>query len=96
MRDPLQGQKCSVCRKIYVVPRTEWLEWWSVEGEGGLPFLRRGCSWGCVPGGDGDVEFENNGDGEGEGEGEEGGRMEGFDVRGWTSKSKITALLGLS
>jgi hypothetical protein len=56
----LGGQACSVCGAPYVLPRTEWLEWWFVSGEeaggklgwaldGLVPFLRRGCSVGCLP-----------------------------------------------
>lgn len=54
---------CSVCHRSFVVARTEWIEWWDCATyENGLkgprasgaelrplPFLRRGCSWGCVP-----------------------------------------------
>ena len=57
------GQQCSVCRQEYVVPRTEWLEWWDCSPhENGmkrprssgeklrpLPFKRFGCSWACIP-----------------------------------------------
>lgn len=57
------GQQCSVCRKEYIIPRTEWLEWWdctpyengmkrprtSGEELRPLPFKRFGCSWSCVP-----------------------------------------------
>lgn len=45
----LQG--CSVCRKQYVVPRAEWIEFWfdgHGSGEQFLPFVRRTCSWKCV------------------------------------------------
>ena len=57
-------RKCSVCRREYILPRTEWLEFWhrvvvhpskpktlqaqSID-ELFLPFLRRGCSLQCVP-----------------------------------------------
>lgn len=58
------GRSCSVCHRDYVIPRTEWLEWWDctphengMKGPRGpgeklrpLPFRRFGCSWGCVPG----------------------------------------------
>lgn len=55
---------CSVCERSYVIPRTEWIEFWHripvnpmnpelLTGIGMdelfLPFLRRGCSWRCVP-----------------------------------------------
>ncbi|OKL60639.1 hypothetical protein UA08_04269 [Talaromyces atroroseus] len=57
------GMSCSVCHRSFVIPRTEWIEWWDCTTyENGLksprvsgaelrplPFLRRGCSWGCVP-----------------------------------------------
>lgn len=56
------GRKCSVCNRSFVIPRTEWIEWWDcAPHENGLkgprapgqklrplPFLRRGCSWACV------------------------------------------------
>ena len=56
------GQTCSVCKHEYIVPRTEWVEWWYCElggsilsdrdrvlaqDRGPVPFLRRGCSWSC-------------------------------------------------
>ncbi|KUL91486.1 hypothetical protein ZTR_01477 [Talaromyces verruculosus] len=57
------GMSCSVCHRSFVIPRTQWIEWWDCATyENGLksprapgaelrplPFLRRGCSWGCVP-----------------------------------------------
>lgn len=56
-------QICSVCGRNFIVPRTEWIEWWDCsiyetsmkqrepnEKLRPLPFIRRGCSWGCVPG----------------------------------------------
>lgn len=57
------GQQCSICQKEYIIPRTEWLEWWdctpyekgmklaraSGEKLRPLPFKRFGCSWICVP-----------------------------------------------
>ncbi|KAJ5735129.1 uncharacterized protein N7483_000254 [Penicillium malachiteum] len=57
------GQQCSVCQREYVIPRTEWLEWWDCTPyeNGGkrprasgemirpLPFKRFGCSGTCVP-----------------------------------------------
>lgn len=46
------GTLCSVCKKPYVIPRAEWIEWWhgvsSVAAV--LPLLRRACSWGCASG----------------------------------------------
>ncbi|CAI7579947.1 unnamed protein product [Penicillium glandicola] len=58
------GQPCSVCQREYVIPRTEWMEWWDFTPcENGmkmprcpgeklrpLPFRRVGCSLSCVPG----------------------------------------------
>ena len=56
------GQDCSVCGKGYIIPRTEWIEWWycvphkqpRLESFWGpfthrtpVPLLRRGCSWAC-------------------------------------------------
>ncbi len=56
-------QKCSVCGSDYIIPRTEWLEWWYIrpwtspldcspkilqQSHRPVPFLRRGCSWACV------------------------------------------------
>ena len=46
------GVSCSVCGQEYVIPRTEWVEWYpDMTGQGSepIPFLRRGCSWHCVP-----------------------------------------------
>jgi hypothetical protein len=57
------GMSCSVCHRSFVVARTQWIEWWDCATyENGLkgprasgaelrplPFLRKGCSWGCVP-----------------------------------------------
>lgn len=57
------GMSCSVCHRSFVIPRTQWIEWWDCATyENGLkcprasgaelrplPFLRRGCSWGCIP-----------------------------------------------
>lgn len=62
----MSGRCCSVCYRSFVIPRTEWIEWWDVSTyENGLkgprcpgeklrplPFRRVGCSWACVPGGD--------------------------------------------
>ena len=55
------GRNCSVCGHEYIVPRTEWVEWWCLvppngsgkmenaldQSGGPIPFLRRGCSWAC-------------------------------------------------
>lgn len=60
------GRSCSVCHRSFVISRAEWIEWWDcttyesglkgprLSGEKlrPLPFLRRGCSWACVPGAD--------------------------------------------
>ena len=44
------GTKCSVCKRKYIVPRAEWIEWWAVwfATSAVLPLLRRACSWGCA------------------------------------------------
>ena len=42
---------CSVCRKQYVIPRAEWMEFWydgNGSGEQFLPFVRKACGWKCV------------------------------------------------
>jgi Leucine-rich repeat (LRR) protein len=60
-----EGQRfCSVCGRSYIIPRAEWIEFWHRipvnpinpemltdigMDELFLPFLRRGCSWHCVP-----------------------------------------------
>lgn len=56
------GKICSVCGREYIIPRTEWLEWWYcipseaiMTGDSisfqmdrkPVPLLRRGCSWAC-------------------------------------------------
>ena len=56
------GQSCSVCGNEYIIPRTEWIEWWYCIPEQisrgqqdsslamhrmPVPLLRRGCSWAC-------------------------------------------------
>ena len=56
------GQSCSVCGNEYIIPRTEWIEWWYCileqvprgQPDSSLathrmpvPLLRRGCSWAC-------------------------------------------------
>jgi hypothetical protein len=52
------GRTCSVCGRNYIIPRTQWVEYWHVPPKMGQrsckeemfwPFLRRGCSPGCVP-----------------------------------------------
>ena len=46
------GSRCTVCGKDFIIPRTEWIEWWTglpnVQSFG-IPLLRRGCSWRCLP-----------------------------------------------
>lgn len=60
-------RKCTICDRKFVIPRTEWVEWWELEQspsgpvtseenvrprdiiESQLPFMRRGCSWRCLP-----------------------------------------------
>ncbi|KAL1967620.1 hypothetical protein VTN77DRAFT_3135 [Rasamsonia byssochlamydoides] len=58
------GRCCSICHRSFVIARAQWIEWWDCTTyENGLkgprapgaelrplPFLRRGCSWACVPG----------------------------------------------
>lgn len=44
-------EACSVCRKSYVIPRAQWVEYWfdgHGSGEQFLPFMRSACSWKCV------------------------------------------------
>jgi hypothetical protein len=52
------GRLCSVCGQNYIIPRTEWIEYWHLPPKFGQrssreemfwPFLRRGCSLACVP-----------------------------------------------
>lgn len=51
------GMQCSICSKNYLVPRTEWMEWWHCpqipsstwNGNSPIPFIKRGCSWACAP-----------------------------------------------
>jgi hypothetical protein len=56
------GRTCHVCQRSYIVPRAEWFEYHVLSNmfederlvEYGfedlfVPFLRRVCSWGCVP-----------------------------------------------
>lgn len=61
------GRTCSVCMRPYVIPRTEWVEYWHIIDKIDarttksknllfLPFLRRGCSLKCVPGRNRDEE----------------------------------------
>ena len=70
-------RKCTICDRRFVIPRTEWIEWWEIERstslshgvlgrfvgaaaqivtgnrrdiiESQVPFMRRGCSWRCLP-----------------------------------------------
>jgi len=49
-------QDCSICGRSFIIARTEWIEYWHcapgtlccATDELFLPFLRRGCSWGCA------------------------------------------------
>ena len=48
------GKQCSVCGRNYLIPRTEWIEWWDcVPSKKStfeyVPLMRRGCSWKCLP-----------------------------------------------
>jgi hypothetical protein len=52
------GRVCTSCSRSYIIPRTEWIEYWhcipknasAISAEEMFwPFLRRGCSWACVP-----------------------------------------------
>ncbi len=53
------GQRCTICSREFILPRTEWMEWWDCEQSmtsgynqstgSRVPLLRRGCSWKCVP-----------------------------------------------
>ncbi len=58
------GRTCSVCKRLLIIPRAIWVEWWQLEEPeaapraGGresrreervVPFARRGCCWLCVP-----------------------------------------------
>ncbi|OTA93183.1 hypothetical protein M434DRAFT_40095, partial [Hypoxylon sp. CO27-5] len=55
---------CSVCGRRVLIPMAQWIEWcsvahfdpatktWATKASGEaeyIPFLRRGCSWGCLP-----------------------------------------------
>jgi hypothetical protein len=63
-------RKCTICSREFVIPRTEWIEWWEFsngwsdmpprfhglngfetqdQAESMIPFMRRGCSWKCLP-----------------------------------------------
>jgi len=49
-----RGRACSVCKRRFIVPRAEWIEYWrfktpSLSFEHSThPFLRRSCSWKCA------------------------------------------------
>jgi hypothetical protein len=52
------GRVCSTCKRNYIVPRAEWIEYHHIHGMQNsrddinslfLPFLRRVCSLACVP-----------------------------------------------
>ncbi|KAI0149527.1 hypothetical protein GGR57DRAFT_223557 [Xylariaceae sp. FL1272] len=55
---------CSICGRHIVTPTVQWIEWWIISKwrndaaseplsndplENTVPFLKRGCSWNCVP-----------------------------------------------
>lgn len=51
------GRICTSCSRRYVIPRTEWVEYWHCIPKSASiinldemfwPFLRRGCSWACT------------------------------------------------
>lgn len=52
------GEHCSICRRSFLLPRAEWIEYWHCVPDGlnvsmhelYLPFLRRACSWKCAAG----------------------------------------------
>lgn len=73
---------CTICHRAFVIPRTEWIEWWEISKERNdpsrvtsaasplrqmdngrdqverkVPFMRRGCSWKCLPTGDTEMEL---------------------------------------
>lgn len=63
------GSRCTICSRNFIIPRTEWIEWWEIskvfsssfthvgnrifnerdDAERLIPFVRRGCSWLCIP-----------------------------------------------
>jgi len=58
------GRTCSMCRRTYIIPRAEWVEYHHILHREQLssdidllfvPFLRRVCSWACVP----DLDFDD-------------------------------------
>lgn len=46
---------CSICGRRVMVPVAQWIEWYKITKttgttqESSVPFLRRGCSWKCLP-----------------------------------------------
>ena len=60
------GQECTICGAQFVVPRTEWIEWWARDGNVPIPFLRRGCSWECFEERSGQAVGWSSGEGPGE------------------------------
>lgn len=50
------NQECTTCKRSFIVPRAEWIEFWfrgpptqtEVTQEVVLPFLRQACSWSCA------------------------------------------------
>lgn len=61
-------KECVICGKVYIIPRAEWIEYRFIPDmwdspwpectleELFIPFLRRVCSWGCVP----EFDFEED------------------------------------
>ena len=45
------SQCCTICGRQFIVPRTEWIEWWIVDPIPyfPIPLIRRGCTWSCIP-----------------------------------------------
>ena len=48
-----------MCGTGFIVPRTEWLEWWVRHAGEPVPFIRRGCSWACFPDTDDDDDDDD-------------------------------------
>lgn len=42
-------RKCHTCRKEYIVPRAQWVEFWNIHHTSFIPVMVKVCSWGCVP-----------------------------------------------
>lgn len=51
-----RGQKCATCGVAFVIPRSQWVEYWfnglssqaDLTQETVLPFMKRACSWMCA------------------------------------------------